>query len=466
MFPRILVQLGLLYGLWTLATGNITGNTACQHQPLPLLLVSFDGFRADYLQRFPMHNLTLLYNQGVLVEQLTNVFVTKTFPNHYSLVTGLYAESHGILASSMYDPISHKHFHVSNSSDPMWWNEATPVWLSADQTGYRTGIAMWPGSDVEIHNHTPTHFLPYNPHVTFQERLGNVTNWLLGSEKEEGVMFAAIYWEEPDRSGHRFGPENTTAIGKALKEVDDNIGLLMSELKRTGLWGRVNILVTSDHGMAQCSVDRLIRLDDCLHPDNYTLVDLSPVAALIPNNKPEAVFALLENCHTHMTAYLKEAIPDRLHYRNNERVQPIILIADEGWTIIQRGNRLPRLGDHGYDNSLPSMHPFMAARGPSFRSGYRLKTLQSVDIYPLMCHLLAVPPHRNNGSLAKARCMLVGECSQDVLMIVGLGMGVLIMLATLPVLFKLIARWLWPSSPRTFQRLEVDPNDEEESLLE
>jgi len=142
----------------------------------------------------------------------------------------------------------------------------------------------------------------------------------------------------------------------------------MSELKRTGLWGRVNLLVTSDHGMAQCSAERLIRLDDCLHPDNYTLVDLTPVAALIPNTgsqaglmqrelqlfsvvccykfvsvaDPEAVFSLLNKCHANMTAYLKKAIPDRLHYQNSERIQPILLIADEGWTIVQRGNKLPR----------------------------------------------------------------------------------------------------------------------------
>ncbi|KAM7365390.1 hypothetical protein PAMP_016322 [Pampus punctatissimus] len=421
------ILLGFLYGVCAVATENGTA----QQGPLPLLLVSFDGFRADYLQRFPMPNLKLLYSQGVLVEQLTNVFITKTFPNHYSLVTGLYAESHGILASNMYDPVSHKHFHIGNDTDPMWWNGARPLWVTALDSGYKTAAMMWPGSDVSIRNHTATHFFPYNSHVTFQQRLGNVTNWMLGNEKEQGVMFAALYWEEPDRSGHIFGPDNTTAMGKALKEVDDNIGLLVSELNRTGLWGRINILVTSDHGMAQCSAERLIRLDDCLHPDNYTLVDLSPVTALIPNKDTDAVFALLKKCHAHMTAYLKAAIPDRLHYRNNERIQPIILIADEGWTIVQRGNRLPRLGDHGYDNSLRSMHPFLAAVGPSFRQGYRMSSLQSVDIYPLMCHLLSVPPESNNGTLTHARCLLAAETCWNVPLMVVLVVGVLLVLTTI-----------------------------------
>ncbi|XP_029308079.1 LOW QUALITY PROTEIN: bis(5'-adenosyl)-triphosphatase enpp4 [Cottoperca gobio] len=456
------ILLGILCGVRASATEN---NTA-QHGPPPLLLVSFDGFRADYLQRFPMPNLKLLYSQGVLVEQLTNVFITKTFTNHYTLVTGLYAESHGILANNMYDPVTQKHFHVSNHSDPMWWSEAQPLWLTALDSGYKTATMMWPGSDVTIGNRTASYFAPYDYRVTFQQRLGNVTNWILGNDKEPGVKFAALYWEEPDRTGHIFGPDNVTAMSKALKEVDDNIGLLISELKRTGLWGHVNILITSDHGMAQCSADRLIQLDSCLHPDNYTLVDLSPVTSLIPKKDPEAVFKLLNNCNAHMTAYMKSSIPDRLHYRNNDRIQPIIVVADEGWTIVQRGDKLPRFGDHGYDNSLPSMHPFMAASGPSFRQGYRISSLKSVDIYPLMCHLLSVPPQPNNGTLNRARCLLAAESCWDVPLVIGLVVGVLLVLSTITVLFRFLSLRR-PSGSRPFQRLQVDDDDDDdEPMLE
>ncbi|XP_024865832.1 bis(5'-adenosyl)-triphosphatase enpp4 [Kryptolebias marmoratus] len=457
--------LGFLFGLNALAADeNVTRQAPPPPlSPPPLLLVSFDGFRADYLQRFPMPNLKLLYSQGVLVEQLTNVFITKTFPNHYSLVTGLYAESHGILASSMYDPVTHKRFTVRNDSDPMWWSGAKPLWLTALDSGYKTAAAMWPGSDVAIGNRTPTHFFRYDSRVTFRQRVANVTSWLLGGGEERGVTFAALYWEEPDRSGHAFGPDNTTEMAKVLKEVDDNIGLLVSELNRTGLWGRVNLVVTSDHGMAQCSAERLIRLDDCLHPDNYTLVDLTPVAALIPNRDPEAVLSLLHKCHPNMTAFLKKEIPNRLHYRNNERIQPIILIADEGWTIVQRGNELPRLGDHGYDNSLPSMHPFLAATGPSFRRGYRIKSLQSVDVYPLMCHLLSVAPQPNNGSLSQARCLLAAETCWDVATVSGLVVGVLVFLTAVLVLFR-VRSSRRALDPWPFQRLEI--LDDDEPLLE
>ncbi|XP_074483950.1 bis(5'-adenosyl)-triphosphatase enpp4 [Sebastes fasciatus] len=460
--------LGFLCGVRALAAEN----TAAQQGPSPpppppLLVVSFDGFRADYLQRFPMPNLELLYSQGVLVEQLTNVFITKTFPNHYSLMTGLYAESHGMISSNMYDPVTHKEFHVKvNNSDPMWWNEARPLWLTALDYGYKTATMMWPGSDVVIGNRTPSHFFPYDSHVTFRHRLGNVTNWMLGDGKEQGVMFAALYWEEPDSSGHLYGPDNITAMGKVLEEVDDNIGLLVSELKRTGLWGRINLVLTSDHGMVQCSSERLILLDKCVHPDTYKLVDQTPVAAIIPLKVADTadIFKQLSKCHAHMTAYLKSDIPDRLHYRNNERIQPIILIADEGWSILQRGDHPPHLGNHGYDNSLPSMHPFMAASGPSFRRGYRMSSMQSVDIYPLMCHLLSVPPRPNNGSLTQARCLLAAEFCWAAPQVIGMVVGVLLTLTSITVLLWCV-RSRRRLDSRPFQRLQVDDDDDDEEAL-
>ncbi|KAG7268535.1 hypothetical protein CRUP_012172 [Coryphaenoides rupestris] len=199
------------------ANGQPEPETPTANGPPPLLLVSFDGFRADYLRRYQMPNLELLYRDGVLVEEMTNVFTTKTFPNHYSLVTGLYAESHGIVASHMYDAASNKTFSLSHDQDPFWWSQAQPLWLTARDANYSTAAAMWPGSDVT--NRTPTHFLPYNASVPFAERLRLISGWLKGSEKERGVKFAALYWEEPDKTGHKFGPDNTTAMAMALKEV-------------------------------------------------------------------------------------------------------------------------------------------------------------------------------------------------------------------------------------------------------
>ncbi|XP_066524376.1 bis(5'-adenosyl)-triphosphatase enpp4 isoform X2 [Hoplias malabaricus] len=440
---------------------SLNAGNGTQKDLSPLLLVSFDGFRADYLKNYSFPNLQKFFSDGVHIEHLTNVFITKTFPNHYSLATGLYAESHGILASRMYDPSTKKVFSIQNDSDPFWWNEATPIWVSVEEQGYKSAAAMWPGTDLMIQNHTPTYFLKYDYKVSFRERLGNITKWLT---EDESVKFATLYWEEPDHTGHTFGPENTTEMRKALKEVDENIGLLMQQLNETGLWGRINVIITSDHGMVQCSQDRLIKLDQCINRSSYTVVDLTPVGAIIPLSEPSALYKNLSKCHPHMKAYLKNDIPDKLHYRNNERIQPIILVADEGWTIVQQGN-LPRLGDHGYDNSLRSMHPFLAAHGPAFRKGYRMESINSVDLYPLMCHILGISEKPNNGSYSHIRCALVSEKCTDLAVVVGIVIGVFIVLTTITFLFRLMKnRELSPSRP--FARLELQEDDDDDPLLE
>lgn len=249
--------------------------------PPKLLLVSFDGFRADYLHNYEFPHLQNFIKEGVLVEQVKNAFITKTFPNHYSIVTGLYEESHGIVANSMYDVITKKHFSDINDKDPFWWNEAVPIWVTNQlQENRSSAAAMWPGTDVPIHNTTPSYFMNYSPSVSFEERLSNVSTWL--SNSNPPVTFATLYWEEPDASGHKYGPEDKENMRRVLKEIDDHIGELVHKLKVLGLWEDLNVIITSDHGMTQCSEDKLINLDRCIDPSDYTLVDLTPVAAILP----------------------------------------------------------------------------------------------------------------------------------------------------------------------------------------
>ncbi|XP_062863754.1 bis(5'-adenosyl)-triphosphatase enpp4 [Trichomycterus rosablanca] len=438
-----------------------TAENKTQTDLVPLLLVSFDGFRADYLEKYQFPNLKKFFSEGVLIDHLSNVFTTKTFPNHYSIATGLYAESHGILASHMYDSVTHKEFSVQNS-DPFWWNEATPIWVSVQNWNYKSAAAMWPGTDVMIQNHTSTYFLGYDPKVSFRQRLENITTWMT---EDKLVKLGVLYWEEPDHSGHIFGPENTTEMAKALKEVDDHIGFLMEHLNETGLWGNINVIITSDHGMVQCSKDKLIRLDDCVNRSSYALVDTTPVAAILPLTESPDLFKNLSKCHAHMKAYRKAEIPDRLHYKNNRRIQPIVLVADEGWTIVQNGT-LPRLGDHGYDNSLRSMHPFLAANGPAFRKGYRMNSIKNVDLYPLMCHLLGIHEMPNNGTFSSVRCVLQRENCSQLAMVVGIVIGALLVLSVITLLFRLIKNKEFSAS-RPFARLELqDEDDDDDPLLE
>ncbi|XP_049621467.1 bis(5'-adenosyl)-triphosphatase ENPP4 [Suncus etruscus] len=437
-----------------LAIGD-RGNSSYSLLP-KLLLVSFDGFRADYLQNYEFPHLQNFIKEGVLIEQVKNVFITKTFPNHYSIVTGLYEESHGIVANSMFDTATKKYFSDFNDKDPFWWNEAVPIWVTNElQENRSSAAAMWPGSDVAIHNTTPSYFMKYNSSVSFEERLNNITMWLNNSSPP--VTFATLYWEEPDASGHRYGPEDKENMSRVLKEVDDLIGDLVHRLKVVGLWENLNVIITSDHGMTQCSEERVINLDLCINHSDYTVIDLTPVAAILPKINRTEVYNKLKTCNHHMKVYLKEDIPPKFHYQHNDRIQPIILIADEGWTIVLN-NSLVKLGDHGYDNSLPSMHPFLAAHGPAFHKGYKQSTINVVDIYPMMCHILRLKPHPNNGTFSHTKCLLTDQWCISLPEAIGIVAGALLILTTLTCLIIVMQNRL--SAPQPFSRLQLQEDDD------
>ncbi|XP_076016347.1 ectonucleotide pyrophosphatase/phosphodiesterase family member 5 [Genypterus blacodes] len=384
---------------------------AARDQP-KLLLVSFDGFRWDYVDRAPTPNFHAIMDEGVMVEKVENVYITKTFPNHYSLVTGLYAETHGIVANEMFDPVLNRSFSIETDSiyDPRWWEEAVPLWVTNQKAGGRSGAAMWPGSDVKIHGTYPTQYLPYNASVSFETRVERIIEWF-SAPKEEAVDFGVLYWEDPDETGHIVGPESAL-MDAVIVGIDDKLGFLRNELKKAGLYEKVNLIVTSDHGMMQLSPEKIVELDAYVSRKLYTWVDKSPVVGILPKEgKLEEVYSKLVDANPHMTVYKKEDIPEHFHYKHNARIMPILVEAQEGWTIMQNRTKPFMLGNHGYNNSLNSMHPVFVARGPAFLQKYVKTSMRSVDLYPLMCHILSIRPLPNNGSLANVRDLLVPEPS-------------------------------------------------------
>ena len=248
-----------------------------------LLLVSFDGFRWDYIDRVPTPNFHSIMDQGVMVEKVENTYITKTFPNHYSLVTGLYTETHGIVANEMYDPVLNRSFSMETDSiyESRWWEEAVPLWVTIQKAGGRSGAAMWPGSDVKIHGMLPSQFLHYNASVSFEARVERLIGWF-SAPKEDAVDFGVLYWEEPDESGHSLGPLSPL-MDRVIAGIDEKLGFLINELKKAGLFETVNLIVTSDHGMTQLFTDNIIELDEYVTRDLYTWVDKSPVVGILPN---------------------------------------------------------------------------------------------------------------------------------------------------------------------------------------
>ncbi|XP_064304264.1 ectonucleotide pyrophosphatase/phosphodiesterase family member 5 [Phalacrocorax carbo] len=373
-----------------------------------VLLVSFDGFRWDYIYKVSTPNFHYVMENGVHVKQVTNVFITKTYPNHYTMVTGLYAESHGVVANEMYDPILNETFSLNKMDihNSKFWEEASPIWVTNQGEGHKTGAAMWPGTDVKIHGVLPTYYMPYNESVSFEDRVARLIDWF---SSEEPINFGLLYWEQPDEMGHILGPENPL-MGPIISDIDKKLGYLMSELKKAKLWDVINVIITSDHGMSQSSSERLIELDQYVNRELYKVIDHSPAVAILPKEgKLDEVYEALANAHPNMTVYKKEQIPDRLHYKHNNKIQPILAVADKGWEIVFNKSEGFQFGNHGYDNILPEMHPILLAVGPAFRKNATKGFMNATDLYPLLCHLLGINPLPNNGSFNAVKDMLAEE---------------------------------------------------------
>ncbi|XP_070541284.1 ectonucleotide pyrophosphatase/phosphodiesterase family member 5-like [Ptychodera flava] len=379
-----------------------------------ILLISFDGFRWDYLDRVETPNFDKFVNEGVQAKHLNPTFITKTFPAHYTLVTGLYQESHGIVGNRMYDPVLNATFAMSNK-DPIWWdNGGEPVWVTVSKQGGRSASYFWIGGETATNGgYDPDIWLKYNESHPYRARVDTVVRWFT----EENIDFIALYFDEPDGYGHEQGydsPETTEEIRK----LDELLGYLAERFTEAGIYDSVNIIITADHGMAETPTSNNLDLYDYVDPGDVKLVtEFGPVMNILPvENKIMDVYNSLNGKHPNLTVYLKEDIPEHWHYRNNRRIQPILIVCDEGWEIFANLSsmsefRLNLPGNHGYDNRLMSMKAIFVARGPGFKKNYKGDAIDGVDVYPLMCQLMGLQPAPNNGSLSNVLGMLLDSAS-------------------------------------------------------
>jgi predicted AlkP superfamily pyrophosphatase or phosphodiesterase len=377
-----------------------------------VILVSLDGFRWDYLDRGETPHLDRIAREGVRADALIPVFPTKTFPNHYSVVTGLYPSNHGIISNSMYDPAIGMSFSLSNREamlDPRWWG-GEPIWATAERHGLISATYFWPGSEVEIGGVRPSHWHAYDGRVPNEDRIDQVLDWL-SLPPAQRPRFITIYFSEVDSRGHRFGPY-APETAEAIRNADKLMGRLMDGLGEMELLDSVNLIITSDHGMAATSPDRVIFLDDYLELRSVHVVDMSPVAMIRPGTAGASeVIDILSGAHPNLTVYHREDIPDRLRFGGHPRIPEVLAFADEGWSIStrERFDRNPRAflgGAHGYDNRYESMRGIFLARGPAIRVSETVPAFESVHIYPLMAQILGVPAAPNDGDPEVARQIL------------------------------------------------------------
>lgn len=369
-----------------------------------LLLVSFDGWRADYGSVAPTPNLDALARRGVRAQSLIPSFPSKTFPNHYTIVTGLYPQHHGIVANVMEDPAIGKRFTMSapTALDPRWWG-GEPLWNTAQRQGLRSAAMFWPGSEVPIEGMRPTYWRPFDDDMPNDDRVKQVLDWLALSD-EQRPSFVTLYFSDVDSAGHRYGPDSPQ-VKDAVARVDAMLGTVMSGVQRLGLLSQTTIVVVSDHGMAALDESRVVFLDDYIDLADVSVVDSSPVVALQPHDgRTESVYRALAGVHPAMHVYLREETPERFHYRDNPRIPPILALADAGWTITshaaferERSAGTLEKGNHGYDPLDPTMRALFVAAGPRLRSGATVPPFENIHLYDFFCAVLGIAPAPNDG---------------------------------------------------------------------
>ena len=390
----------------------------CAHTPPPVaqtkplvILVSIDGFRADYFGRGLTPNIAALAAGGVRAQSMRPAFPSVTLPNHTTLVTGLYPDHHGIVNNQMEDPaIPGVLFSLSNAHDVRWWTGHTPIWVTAEQQGLHTASEFWPAADIPNHGVVPEHVLGFDEKVPPDQRTDMVLSWL-DLPAGQRPDFTALYFDQVDHAGHLGGPDSDV-VDQALRSVDAAIGRLVTGLRQRGLFDRTDLVIVADHGMEANSLDRVIYLDDLVDPKTIHVEASGVITGLRaePGHEVAVEQALLKP-HAHMQCWRKADVPARLHYGVNPRVPALICLAEPGWAIWTHAFIASLKGGfvngmHGYDPADPLMGALFVAEGPAFRQGVVHPTFDNVDVYPLLTHLLGVKPEPNDGKFAEVADML------------------------------------------------------------
>ncbi|KAK1172646.1 hypothetical protein AOXY_G5280 [Acipenser oxyrinchus oxyrinchus] len=362
----------------------------------PLVFISVDGFRASYTMKGSnvIPNIEKLRSCGTHAPYMRPVYPTKTFPNLYTLATGLYPESHGIVGNSMHDPVFDANFNLRGREklNHRWWG-GQPIWITAEKQGVKAGTLFWP-------------FV-----IPLERRVLTMLQWFHLPDSERPYVYA-FHSEQPDSVGHKYGPLSNELNGP-LKDIDRIIGQFMDGLKQMKLHRCVNLMIVGDHGMEEANCDKTEFLSSYLsNVDDIILVpgSLGRIRSRSPNNSkydPKAVVSDLtcKKSDQHFKPYLKQHLPKRLHYANNRRIEDIHLLVERKWHVARKsgeGRKHPGkctfFGDHGYDNKINSMQTIFLGYGPTFKYKTKVPAFENIELYNVMCDLLGLKPAPNNGT--------------------------------------------------------------------
>jgi predicted AlkP superfamily pyrophosphatase or phosphodiesterase len=410
------------------------------------ILISLDGFRADFLYRNLTPTLNSFIENGISPKYMLPSFPSVTFPNHYTMVTGLYPEAHGVVGNTFWDPSTKKDFYYTDadkSLQPFWWG-GEPLWRTAERQNVRSAVHMWPGSEAHIAEFQPAYVDKYNGSEVLSLKVDRILGLLdlpgpldpAVKTNEPRPQLIAAYVPDVDSDGHKYGP-NSTEIRKTISEADTMLGSILEGLHQRNLTEIVNVVVVSDHGMATTDPSRLIQLEDLINPDDYEHIDGWPHYGLRPkniNDLDKLHQQLVEKAKNYpaIEVYLRDKdMPERYHFSKNERIAPLWIFPKAGWSLVHKaeydiekdrpaGRAYDPRGIHGYDYEHPLMRAIFVARGPAFphkpnsrmepfrksKIIYNLRTstllilcTENIELYNIICDSIGITPVPNNGTL-------------------------------------------------------------------
>ncbi|KAG0279352.1 hypothetical protein BGZ96_001981 [Linnemannia gamsii] len=337
-----------------------------------VIVLSFDGLRADYLKRGITPNFLSVANNGLMAEYMQPSFPTLTFPNHYSMITGLFPSSHGIVANMFFDPKYNEDFNYKipdKSWDPKWWG-GQPIWETAVLQNQKSAVIMWPGGESE-RPVRPTYHMRFKPNNPVLEKVETLLKWI-DLPKEERPTVMAAYISEIDHAGHSNGPDSKRCQ-RALGEVDAALGVLLEGLRARNLDKVINLMLVSDHGMSYVTPDKCIYYDDYIDTSDLLFEESMQPHLTIRTKSTKRTLEIYQQLkraqlkdNLPFRVYKREEIPARYHYTDNDRIAPVVVMADPGYVMTRRDMGLDMVGVHGWDNESEDMRAIFLASGPSF----------------------------------------------------------------------------------------------------
>lgn len=362
-------------------------------------MVSIDGCRWDYPDNTHTPTLDSIEKNGVRAVSLKPSFPTKTFPNHYSMATGLYPDHHGIVQNLFYDPELNRDYAISYRDaveDPVFYG-GEPIWVTAEKQGVTSASFFWVGSETPIQGIQPTYWEKYNQGFPFEDRVDSVVNWLKLPENQRPRLIL-LYFHEPDGVGHTYGPDSKE-INTKVTYLDSLMGDLSNKINQLSFADEINLIVTSDHGMGPVDSSKQVFIDHYADTNWFTH---------IMGHNPNYIFGAKDEYYDsayaglqripHVSVWKSEEVPEYLNYGSNPRTLDFVLVADSAWAVALSNKPINYKGAHGYDNTNKDMHAIFYATGPAFKTGYTAKTFENVDIYSLVCKILHLNGKETDGS--------------------------------------------------------------------